>query len=228
VPAPYDGGVTSPALSKEVLARALEGDTATIKLLLDRLAPIIQARAARVLMRRGEDRKGREIRQEVEDMTQEVFLSLFDEGGRALRAWRPELGLSLENFVGLVADRQVASILRSGRRSPWKDEPTDDDALAPHVGSHEPLEHDLASRDLLVALLDRLREELSPRMLRLFYALWVEEKPVPDVCEELGMQPQAVYTARNRIAARARQIAVDLQPMSDRSPSPQTPREEPT
>ena len=45
---------------------------------------------------------GRDIRQEVEDLSQEVFLQLFAEGGRVLATWQPERGLTLLNFVGLV------------------------------------------------------------------------------------------------------------------------------
>lgn len=52
------------------------------------------------------------------------MVSLFTDQGRALRAWDPARGLSLENFVGFVAERQIASILRTAKRSPWTEDPT--------------------------------------------------------------------------------------------------------
>jgi RNA polymerase sigma-70 factor (ECF subfamily) len=190
------------------IERALSGDRAAQRALLARLAPVIQARAIRILSRRG-GATARDPRQEMMDMVQEVFVALLENDGRILRAWRADGGLSLENFVGLVAERQVCSILRTGRRSPWKEEPTEHDDLEDELGPAS-RESSVLSRDLLEVVLDRLREELSPRMLGLFYALWVDETPVPVICEQLSMQPNAVHAARSRIAKRARAIAAEL------------------
>ncbi len=198
-----------------LLERALTGDRGALEELFVRLAPIIQARVARALLRRSRP-LGRDPRQELRDMTQEVFVSLLENDGKTLRAWKAERGMSLDNFVGLVAERQVASILRTGKRSPWKEDPVDEDDLAIAAGSSEADAVATMSRDTLQALLDRLREELTPKMLRLFYALWVDELPVPQICETMGMQPDAVYAARSRIAKRARAIAAEIErEMSD-------------
>ena len=106
-----------------LVAHALSGDPAALTRLVALLTPVIQARVARTLLaRRFRLAAGRDVRQEVEDLSQEVFLALFARGGRVLRAWEPERGLSLENFVGLVAERQVLSFLRSSRRNPWPEE----------------------------------------------------------------------------------------------------------
>lgn len=206
----------------EVLARALAGDRAALDALLQKLAPIVQARAARILARR-RGSSGRDARQELFDMVQEVFLSLLDDDAKALRSWQKERGLSLENFVGLIAERQVASIMRTGKRSPWKDEPTEGEALELRAGSAESHADAVASRELVLAMVDRLREELTPRMLHVFYALWVHEVSVPQLCEETGMTPEAVYMARNRIAKRARAIAEEL---LGSDASPRTPSKE--
>src|SRR5687768_1618744 len=88
-----------------------------------RTAPAV----ARGLARRMVKARGRDLRQEVEDLTQEVFVALFADDARALRLWDPARGASLANFVGLLAEREVASILRSGRRSPWTEDPTASD-----------------------------------------------------------------------------------------------------
>jgi RNA polymerase sigma-70 factor (ECF subfamily) len=192
-----------------LLARALAGHRPSLDALLTRLAPVVQARAARVLARqRGSSQ--RDPRQELFDMVHEVFVALLDQDARALRGWQSDRGMSLENFVGLVAERQVASILRTGKRSPWTDEPTDVAVLEEHVGSLSGELDAVVSRDLAAALLARLREELTPKMLHVFYALWVHETPVATVCEETGMTPEAVYVARSRIAKRARAIAEEL------------------
>jgi RNA polymerase sigma-70 factor (ECF subfamily) len=192
-----------------LLERFLAGDRHALRALLDGLAPVIQARAARALARR-KGASGRDPRQDLHDMVQEVFLALLDRDARALRAWQRDRGLSLENFVGMLAEQQVAAILRTGRRSPWTDDPTETGALETHVGVADGDLDMIVSRELLQGVLARLREELTPRMLHLFYCLWVDELDVATICEQTGMQREAVYMARSRITHRARAIAEEL------------------
>ncbi len=102
--------------------RALTGDQTALSRLAAMLTPVINARVARTLLARRSLLAGSlDLRQEVEDQTQEVFLALFSRDAHILRSWQPERGLSLERFVGLVAERQVLSFLRSGQRHPSKE-----------------------------------------------------------------------------------------------------------
>lgn len=178
---------------------ALAGDEPALTRLVQALTPVIQSRVARgLLLRRTGTAAGRDIRQEVEDFAQEIFLVLFADGGKVLRSWQPERGLSLPNFVGLVAERQTASILRSGRRSPWKEDPTlpeEFDQAAPESGPEEVT----ASREQLQLLLDRLTEELSPQGRHLFDLLFLRELPCEEVTRQTGMSPDAVYAWRSRL-----------------------------
>ena len=173
-------------------------------------SPLVQARVARRLVLQ-RDRSGgdRDVRQEVEDLAQEVFLSLFADDARALRAWDPTRGLSLSNFVGLVAERQAISILRSGRRSPWRDDPTLDEELD---RLPEPRQSETAatSRDVVERLLDRLTEELTPMGRRLFDLLLVEEVPVAEAMVSTGLSAEALYAWRSRLRRVARQLLAEL------------------
>ncbi len=197
---------------------ALAGDEAALTRLVRALTPIIQSRVARgLLLRRTGTAAGRDVRQEVEDLTQEIFLLLFADGGKVLRSWQPERGLSLLNFVGLVAERQTASILRSGKRSPWKEDPTlpeDFDPPAPESGPEEIT----ASREQCRLLLDRLTEELSPLGRHLFDLLFLRELPFEEVTRQTGMSPDAVYAWRSRL----RRLAGRL--LGEMSESPLNPR----
>src|ERR1043165_6392663 len=143
-----------------LLRRALEGDPTALTELVARLTPVIQARVTRTLLvRRSLLAGGRIVRQEVEDLSQDVWVLLFDRDARVLRSWDPERGLSLPNFVGLVAERDVSSYIRNGRRNPRKEElwMTDEelDAVASDPGPAEIA----ISREKLSLLLDRLREK---------------------------------------------------------------------
>jgi DNA-directed RNA polymerase specialized sigma24 family protein len=192
-----------------VLRLALEGNPQAMRTLVDRLTPVVQTRVARGLLHRGRGPGGRDLRQEVEDFTQEVFLALFRDGGRALRAWDPERGLSLENFVGLLAQHQVASILRTGRTSGWIDLATEADVLERAAATGPGPDQQVATREMCQSLLSRLAERLSPRGLDLFWRLVVREEPVDAVCADTGMTADAVYTWRSRVSRLARSLATE-------------------
>jgi RNA polymerase sigma-70 factor (ECF subfamily) len=199
---------------------ALAGDEPALTRLVLLLTPVIQSRVARgLLLRRSGAAAGRDVRQEVEDLSQEVFLVLFADGGKVLRSWQPERGLSLKNFVGLVAERQTASILRSGKRSPWKEDPTlpeGFDQAAPESGPEEIA----ASREQLRLLLHRLTEELSPLGRHLFDLLYLRELPFEEVVRQTKLSAGAVYAWRSRLRRLARRL---LDEMSENRLDPRRP-----
>jgi RNA polymerase sigma factor (sigma-70 family) len=192
-------------LSEEVRS-ALAGDREALDRLVKALRPVIQARVARSLLRhRYGAARSRDVHQEVEDLTQEVFLHLFADQGRVLRTWEPELGLTLASFVGLIAERRTASVLRSGRRSPWRDEPSLPADLDRAVEESGP-EEIAASREQLEQLLRRLTEELSPLGRRLFDLLFVRELALDEIVARTGLKPDAVYAWRSRLRRLARHL----------------------
>jgi hypothetical protein len=203
-------------LSQAQVQAALAGDAQAVRKLVDALMPVVQSRAARALSRYRP--RTRDPRQDVQDMVQEIYAELFAQGGRVLRNWEPARGLSLRNFVGLVAQRTAHAILRSGKRTPWPDDPMDpgDMELLSEMSS-DPMAR-IASRDQLERLLDRLTEELSPRGLELFHHLCVQQEDVRTVAETFGMTEQAVYAFRRRLERTAQKLAeVELarEPLSE-------------
>lgn len=204
---------------QDEIRRALAGEEPALTRLVQCLTPVIQSRVARgLLLRRSGRSAGRDVRQEVEDFTQEIFLFLFADDGKALRSWQPERGLSLLNFVGLVAERQTVSILRSGKRSPWKEEaalPGDLDRAAPDRGPEEIT----ASREQLKLLLHRLTEELSPLGRHLFDLLFLRELPPEEVMRQTGMSSDAVYAWRSRLRKLAGRLLAESETgLKERTP----------
>lgn len=199
---------------RRLLAEALAGDASALVELARLISPAIQVRVARALLRRAAPRaRAGDVRSELEDMTQEVFVRLFANDARALRAWDPERGLSLVNFVGLVAEREVSNVFHSGRRTPWNDKLE----LQGDVDARECWSVDLGGerrqiyKDLLLKLCQRLQAWLSPRGRELFEVLYLEERPLAEVAERFGMQPSAIYAWRNRVGKRARELLDELQ-----------------
>ncbi|HEX4965710.1 MAG TPA: hypothetical protein VF173_33170 [Thermoanaerobaculia bacterium] len=194
------------------LARqALTGDQTALSRLVAVLTPVVQARVARTLLaRRSFLAGGRDVRQEVEDQAQEVFLALFSRDARVLRSWQAERGLSLENFVGLVAERQVISFLRSGRRNPWKEAPSlAEEELDAESPDSDP-EEVTASREHLSLLLDRLRETVSPLGWRLFDLLFVQELSLPEARAASGLSDDAIYAWRSRLRRLAQKLLTEM------------------
>lgn len=194
---------------RKLIDRALSGDAAAARELVVSVLPIVQVRVARVLARR-RARSARDARQEVADLTQEVFASLFENEGKILRAWDPARGLPLAGFCGLVAEREAASILRSGRRSPWTEDATPAEDLERDAGVAGDVELGVASREHLERVAERLREGLSPKGLEIFQRLVVDEEPVESVCAAMSMTADAVYAWRSRIGKLARKIAREV------------------
>ncbi len=216
---------------RALLDGTLAGQAGATRELVRILAPVVQARVARVLVRR-RGASGRDVRQHVEDLAQEVFEALFADGARALRAWDPARGLSLVSFCGLVAEREAASILRSGRRSPWTETATELEELERSLDHVVPAEALVANRERLAIVVERLREALSPRGLELFQRLVVDEEPVAAVCAATGMSADAVYAWKSRILKVVRKLvteAAESEPVvtvSGAAPSPRRSHEE--
>lgn len=190
---------------------ALRGDRAAADALVLHLSTPIQRRVAGVLWRRARAGGRAVTRQEVVDLTQDVFVLLFERDGHVLRSWSSERGASLGGFVGLVAERYAVSVQRSGRKSAYKEFLTMDDEIFEGVGSSLDPEKVVGDRQLLGKLLDRLREELSPQGHRLFVALYVEQRSPDDVARDEGLTPNAVYLWRSRLKKRVRSLAEELE-----------------
>ncbi len=194
---------------RDRVERAIGKDPEAVRSLIRAIGPVIHGRVAKALVRR-RGGAGRDVSHEIEDMTQEVFLSLFENDGKLLRAWDPARG-PLGAFVALLADHHVYSTFRSGKRRPWSDdldviaepEATESTARSPEVR--------VASKQALQALLDRLRAELSPKGFDVFLRLYVEEQPIEKVSQELGMTADSLYAWRTRLSKLVRTLAVELE-----------------
>jgi len=194
----------------DLVRRALAGDPTASDTLVAELAPRVQYRVNAAIVRRARSSGVGASRQDVSDLVQEVFLTLFENGGRVLRTWDPARGAALRTFVGLVADRVVGGVLRSGRRSGWREDPTEAPDLERAAGKTETFERRVASREELEKVLDRLRETLTPRGMWLFRALFVEQRDAAAVAEEAGMSVDALYAWRSRLRRTVRNLRAEL------------------
>ena len=202
----------------ELFDKAVAGDAEATRRLILELAPIIQVRVLRCLGAYGGARNRRDLRQEVQDLAQEVYLLLFADQARVLRSWQQERGLSLRNFVGLVAERHTISVLRSRRRNPFTDETTADgdvdaakDAEAVESGrTTTNAEETVASREVLREVVLRLERQQSPLGVLLFERLIVREEPVAEIQAETGLSAPALYMWRSRLLRAAKTLIAEI------------------
>lgn len=194
---------------QDLLARALAGVPAAQRDLVGLLTPVIQKRVARVLLRLRPGASSGQIRQEVEDLTQEVYKTLFDKNGRVLRTWDPERGLSLPNFVGMVAEKRAAGILRP-RNGPLRN---DEQAIEPDVDPPHPGPspvREIISREILHRLKDRVKEKLTPEGRQMFELLFLQELSPAEVARKTGKSLDAVYKWQSRLRQLLLQLRDEL------------------
>lgn len=197
------------AWTPAALAQALAEDDAALLRLIEDVTPYVQREVAVLLFRRAAI--GRDPRQELEDMTQEVVTQLLTGQGARLRQWAPERGLSLTSFVKLVARQQAGMILRSQRRSPWPDLPTLDEELerALPPGPSRPAE-EAEAKDMLQRFISLVQDRFDERGQTLFELLYLREQEVDEVCRALSMSRDAVYAWRRRFRCLAAEFEAQL------------------
>lgn len=191
-------------LDASLLDAALGGDKGAVRRLVDAIAPVVQARVARVLLRRGSSN----MRGDLEDLCQEVFVALFTKDAHTLRTWQPSSGLSFANFVGLVAQRRALSIQHKRGVLPEDFDAEDSGTSAePQLSS---LERTVESKQVLVRLLEALELSLTPRGYDLFFRLYIEQQSPSKVGQHFGLSQNAVHQWRRRLGCAARQALSTL------------------
>jgi DNA-directed RNA polymerase specialized sigma24 family protein len=205
-----------------LVAGASAREEASARELVAALHPMLRARVARLVWRaRGGG--GRDLRQEVQDMTQEVFAFLFQDGAKALLSWKADGGMSFLNYVGLISERRVLTVMRQDQEPPAT-HPLDGDGLDrqpdPAIGP-EPATF---SRELLTILLDRMRESLSPLGYQLFELIYVQELSVDEIASACQLSDDAVYAWRSRLRKVVARLASELLADDTTGPKPTLPR----
>jgi DNA-directed RNA polymerase specialized sigma24 family protein len=192
-----------------LLEDALRGENAAANALIEAMTPIVRHRVARAL-RAPRSKREHGSSEDLEDLTQEVWASLFAHEARALRGWREDGGLSLENFVGLMAYRRTVSLLRSRTEREitrsFPDTFDEDEVCAP---SSDP-EGLAASRELVRQLLARLVPTLTTRERVLFEGLFLRDTAILDLVPE-GTKSNAVHTWKSRFVRRARAVMGEIE-----------------
>jgi DNA-directed RNA polymerase specialized sigma24 family protein len=179
-------------------------DVSAIEGLIRDVTPVVRARVARVLARRG-----RRAAADIDDLVQETFAHLFAEQARALRAWDPARGLPFLGFVGLLAERAARMALRARKRDPWLEQPTADAELS-ELCEPLPAGPQIEARDELRRLFALAEQRLSDAGVRYLQWLVLEDRSVDAITLQTGATANVVYTWRTRIKRLLQELRVEL------------------
>lgn len=200
---------------QHLLGRARGGSGRAWKALVAALLPVVRARVAREVGRGRQQQRLRPLLDMQEDVEQQVFLVLFRDDARALDDWDPERGMSLENYVGMIAQREASNAVRY-----WRSESRRPEVLAE---GDEPLEAGPAEtgadavdaearhrdREQLDRLWRRLEVALTPKGLLMFRLLFVEELDADEVAQVTGQAKRSVYNWKNLLKQMVRDVTAD-------------------
>jgi len=197
--------VTDPSPDERLVEAALAGQALARRELAARLLDVI-AREVSSVLRRSAAAQGRDARQELRDLVQEVLVSLFEHDCRELRRWDPARGRQLDSFVRLVARRKAARVLGQQKGNPWADLPVDPSVLESveeDARTSEILQQ-IEQRDELGWVLDALYAHMNDRDFELFDLLFVQDLDPGEVAAALAMTRGAVnaWCYRTRKLAR--------------------------
>ncbi len=184
---------------RHIVRRAFAGgDDEALELLLGRLVPVLRARAGRAL------RKGPIGAYDVGDLVQEVWLVLIADQGRRLLTYEPEHGLTLEGFVGVIAEREITSLRRkelTKKRGGSLRVVREDVDVVDASGSPE---DEAVTADLAARLAQHLDEQLPVRGRLVWRLAFADGKSTAEVAERMGVTQQVVYNWQHKIRTLAR------------------------
>jgi RNA polymerase sigma-70 factor (ECF subfamily) len=147
------------------------------------------------------------------DLHNDLFVALLEDDRRRLRHYEGRNGCSVRSWVRIITVRRTIDALR--KRRPELSIEADQEAegpnrLTPIEPGPDALEHLLQRessdrRDDVTALFSRL-PEADRQLLDLLY---VQKLSVPEAAETLGIRHGALYTRKNRLIHKLRDLAVE-------------------
>lgn len=184
-----------------LVPRALAGDSEAVETLVDRLMPVVRARVRRALAKRGRSLGPNDG----DDLVQEIWLVLIAHEGRQLLAFDPERGMTLEGYVGLVAEREVGNLIdreRAKKRGGHLRAVELDEAESAAMAA-SPEEGAIAA-NLAAKLGEHIQNAMPARGQLVFRHAFTDGREPPEVAKLMGVSVQVVYNWQHKIRELAR------------------------
>ena len=143
----------------------------------------------------------------LEDLHQEVFLSLFDNNHRKLRQYKGKNNCSLASWLRLIASRTAIDFLRKQRNPLYLDDAVEDKKklMENLVDESDPPDKSLEKEESY-QIFKNIIQELSPRDRYLFELSCGQELPDKEIAQIMNLSISAVYMRKSRIKKKLQVI----------------------
>lgn len=185
-----------------VLAAYLAGDPTGAERIVSTFAGVVREAIGRFLAFRVRSRMDL-----VDDLTHEVFLSLFREDGRKLRTFAGRHGCSFGGWLKVVAVRlTIDRLRREGRVDALDDDSPRMLELRRSLRTQEPDPETAMQGSEAADRLHQALRQLGPKDRLLAELHLVRGRSLDDVAEVLGVTMNAAYVRKSRVLERLRQM----------------------
>lgn len=203
---------TDPSQARSLIERAARGHTPSIRALIARLLPVIQAR-----VRRQKARHRQQLSSFDEgDLIQDVWMALWKDGARQLLQWDEDRGATLEGYVGMISEREIGNLLQRVGAKKRQAHLVAVNGTEPTDPRHDP-ERRVIDQDLAEQLLDDLTNALPAKGIAVLRYLYTDDLQPDEVADVMGVSRQAVYNWRHKIRQLARDFLMRLESEPERA-----------
>jgi RNA polymerase sigma-70 factor (ECF subfamily) len=193
---------------KELLGKCLRGDKQAWNLFVLRYSGLIRHALYHTLAPKNPPvRHGT-----INDLYQDVFVSLMEDNYRRLRQFRGKNGCSLANWIRVIAVRKAIDHLRKGLPtvSIEGDLSTYEQPFEYPDGKLGPEEELIQSEE--IRIIAEVIKTLPPRHQFFIELYYHRELSTEEISEIMGLKPNAVYQLNHRIKERIREILANDYP----------------
>lgn len=145
----------------------------------------------------------------VDDLHQEVFLSLIDDNFRKLRTFKWERNCSLATWLGVVTRNLVLNFIRTDTKyksiTKSIDEEIDEEkesSLKDIIKDESPSIKEKMDKESTVNLLNRHLEKLNITEGTILEMFYVQDLPLEEIARVLGKSEDAVFMQKKRLIAQ--------------------------
>ncbi|MCB9542461.1 MAG: sigma-70 family RNA polymerase sigma factor [Myxococcales bacterium] len=175
----------------------MSGDERAMRRLVERLDPVIRATVRHVIRRHAGWRIGPN---DVESLTQEIWLRLVVDDGKRLRAYDPNRARTLEGYVAMIARTEATHIVRREQtlsRGRGELQASIDDGCT--VAAETDPEAEAIGSEVIERIRRRLGERL-PEIGRVVFALLHEDgRSAAEAAAILDVKVQVIYNWQHKI-----------------------------
>ncbi|MDG2307972.1 MAG: sigma-70 family RNA polymerase sigma factor [Candidatus Binatia bacterium] len=188
----------------ELLAGCIGGDADARTTLVEKYSGIVSYGVTVIFQQFGRPYR----KEEIEDLSQDVFLALFDKDSRKLRQYQGRNGCSLASWLRVVANRFTIDRLRREGRTISLDDPESGESwrvreARPDSRPGPEPQVEAAER---AAKVRELVTQLPPKDQMFVQLFYFQGLPIDEVATTIGITTNAAYVRKMRLHQKLRKL----------------------